>query len=1012
MFSIKNAAFKYLVIFIFIFSLYPSTFVKAQTGSTTGALVGVVRDSTNSVISGAKVVARQIETNFTQEIVSQENGNYFFVQLPPGKYEISVQADGFASSKELLILTLGNTTLLDFSLEIEKSTDVIEVLANNSFEPTTESSTNIEQQRIIALPSGQRNFLDFSIISPRINTDRLPNNGVIATSGISANAQSARFNNITIDGLDNNDHTSGAVRSIFGQDGIQEFQVITDSYSAEFGRVLGGIVNIVTRGGGNLFHSDNFFTSRNEELAARDVFSARKPPLEKYQFGTSLSGPLKRDKAFFFTAFERLTAKQSNITNLSPDAVKAANFEGIKLKIGPVPYSIGSNSILARLDAQLSPKSTLWVRYNGGFVYNGSFQNFGGLVEESSGGIQRLSDNTLAASNTYMSDSLNLVNEVRILFGRREQNVSPISNNGPQIQLTPIEGSIMFGRNVLLPQDREENIYQIVDNVTLPRGKHIIKLGVDFFYTDLRKFTIPSLKSGAAVFVRFDTASLLGGFLPGVNTVLIPFESFSPALRDGNQRKALRSLSNILPNLVPGFPRISLGKTPIPLAFSQSFGDPNGRSNYKFFSAYLQDEIKIKPNLLLKAGLRYDLNVVKFSPDTKLSFSPRIAIAYQPLKIPKLNIKAAYGIFVGSPLAGVILTSEISGRLDNITFPLPFSILAYDLSRKNLLSETNQGIPKSIRDAALDLRQFSQNFAIDKGLRNSYAQQATLAIDYSLDRFSKISLSYNYVRGIKLFGSRDINPIVRPVPRLIAGSQIESFLTGRVNPKEGSIFELESAFDSYYHAFTALVDRRFSERFGLLAHYTFSKAIDNTIDFFPLFQEIANPLQPGLERGLSIQDVSSRLVISGIYDLTYSKNPFLRDYRISTIISLNSGRPYNLLAGVDLDRSGDFPPADRPFGLGRNVGITPGFATVDLRLTRSFSVKENYKVQTFIEGFNLFNRVNIDPNQINRIALPIDPMRGLFLLPPKENGRFIVTDRNFRGAFSARQIQLGVRLSF
>ncbi|MBI4852654.1 MAG: TonB-dependent receptor [Acidobacteria bacterium] len=1015
MFSIPKIAFKYLLAFIFIFCLYPSTFPNisstlAQTGATTGTLVGLIKDSTNAVISGAKITARQIDTNFTQEITSQGNGSYIFVQLPPGKYEILVQADGFMPAKEPLVLTLGTTALMDFLLQVEGNTGVIEVIADQGFEPKTESSTNIEQERIVTLPSSQRNFLELSIISPRITNDRLPNNGVIATSGLSANAQSARFNNITIDGLDNNDHTSGSVRSVFGQDGIQEFQVITDGYSTEFGRVLGAVVNIVTRGGGNQFHNESFFTSRNEEFAARDTFAATKPPLEKYQFGTLLSGPIKRDKAFIFTAFERLTAKQSNIVNLTPDAVVAARLEGIKLKVGPVPFAIGSTSLLTRFDTQLSPNSTLWIRYNGGFTYNGSFQNFGGLIEESSGGIQKLSDNTIAASNTYISSSLNLVNEARLLFGRRNQDILPIANKGLQIQLASIEGNVLFGRNIFLPQEREENIYQFVDNVVLPRANHTVKFGVDLFYTDLRKFSIPALKSGAAVFTRLDTNALLGGDFPGVGTILVPFETFSPRLRSPDQIQALKALSAILPNLIDGFPQVPLEKLPIPLAFSQSFGDSNGRSNYKFLSAYIQDEVKIRPNILLKAGLRYDLNVVKFSPDTKLSFSPRLAIAYQPLKFPKLNIKAAYGIFVGSPLAGVILTSEVSGRLKNITFPLPFSILAYDLSKRNLLPETND-IPQDIITTALFFRQFSQNFAINRQLRNSYAQQATLSIDYSLDKFSKLSLSYNYVRGIKLFGSRDINPIVRPVPRLQPGSDIDSFLTGRVDPDKGSIFQLESAFDSNYHAFTALIDRRFGQRFGLLAHYTFSKAIDNTIDFFPLFQEIANPLQPGLERGLSIQDVSNRLVISGVVDLTYSKNPLLRDYRLSSIININSGRPYNLLAGVDLDRSGDFPPADRPLGIGRNTGITPGFASVDLRLTRSFSLRENYRVQAFIEAFNLFNRVNIDPNQINRIFLP-DPNTRMFLLPPKENGRFSLPEENVRGAFSPRQIQLGLRLSF
>ncbi|KAF0248430.1 MAG: ferrienterochelin and colicins outer membrane receptor, partial [bacterium] len=749
---------------------------------------------------------------------------------------------------------------------------------------------------------------------------------------------------------------------------------------------------------------------RNDRFSARNAFSPTKPVLNQYQFGTLLSGPIKQDKAFIFTSFERLTSKESNIVNLSDDAITATRLEGINLKNGPVPYAVGTTSLLARFDTQLSPNSTLWVRYNGGFTYNGSFQSFGGLTEESSGGIQKLSDNTIAASNTYINTGLNLVNEVRVLFGRRSQDILPISGDGPQTQLDSREGSVLFGRNIFLPQEREENIYQLVNNVALPRGQHTIKFGIDLFYTDLRKFSVPTLKAGAAVFTTLDVNNILLGSFPFRGAFLVPFEAFSPRLRTPEQKFALATLAATLPTIVPEFPVLPLQELAIPLAFTQSFGDPNGKSNYKFFSAYIQDEIKLRPNLIVKAGIRYDLNAVKFSPDTKLSFSPRIAIGYQPARLPKANIRAAYGVFVGSPLAGVILTSEISSRLTNLTLPFPFSIIAYNFLPGHRFLESNE-IPKEISSQAFFFRQFSQTFNIDRNLRNSYAQQATLAVDYSLDRFSKISLSYNYVRGTKLFGSRDINPIVNPISRIMPGSFIGDVLQGRVDPNNGSVFELESAFDSYYHAFTALIDRRFSSRFGLLAHYTYSKAIDNSVDFFPLFQEIANPLQPGLERGLSIQDVSSRLVASGIWDLTYSKNIFLRNYRVSTIVSLNSGRPYNLLAGIDLDRSGDFPPADRPLGLGRNVGITPGFATVDLRVIRNFSVKENYKFQAFVEAFNLFNRVNIDPNQINRIFLP-DRFTRQFSLPPKEQGRFTLPEGNFRGAFSPRQFQIGLRVSF
>jgi hypothetical protein len=162
------------------------------------------------------------------------------------------------------------------------------------------------------------------------------------------------------------------------------------------------------------------------------------------------------------------------------------------------------------------------------------------------------------------------------------------------------------------------------------------------------------------------------------------------------------------------------------------------------------------------------------------------------------------------------------------------------------------------------------------------------------------------------------------------------------------------------------------------------------------------------ERGLSNLDVRSRFVLSGLWDLSYTKNRFLTGFQLSTIVTLNSGRPYNLLAGADLNRNGDNPPGDRPAGVGRNVGIKPGFANVDLRLTRTIAFGERYKFQGFVEVFNLFNRVNID--DIDRLFPPDE--QGNFQLPPQDGGRYIVTPDRYRSAFAPRQFQFGFRVNF
>ncbi|HNJ42690.1 MAG TPA: carboxypeptidase-like regulatory domain-containing protein, partial [Acidobacteriota bacterium] len=215
--------------------------VYGQSGSTTGMIVGRVKDVGGAVIAGAPVKARQIETNLERTADADEDGNYQFLQLPPGNYEVMVELEGFAIKKERVLINIGTSALVQLTLVPAGATEIVKVEAAVSFEQgKTESSAINGSDRIDNLPINRRNFLDFAVTAPRVTVDRLPVQGVAATSGLSFNGQSSRQNNVTIDGLDNNDSNVGTVRSTFSQEAVREFQVVSDSYSAEFGRALGG----------------------------------------------------------------------------------------------------------------------------------------------------------------------------------------------------------------------------------------------------------------------------------------------------------------------------------------------------------------------------------------------------------------------------------------------------------------------------------------------------------------------------------------------------------------------------------------------------------------------------------------------------------------------------------------------------------------------------------------------------------------------------------------------------
>jgi hypothetical protein len=964
--------------------------VFAQSGSTSASAAGKVLDQQGRTIKDAVIKFKKNATNLEREAISDENGLFNISQLPPGVYELAISAENFRPETKSLELTLGTTTVMYIILKVGEVGEVI--LVKNTEEGRTESSTNIPLFRIEGLPINRRDFLEFTFTTPRARQDpRSTLQGVAISSTLSFNGQGSRLNNITIDGLDNNESVTGSARSTFSQDAVQEFQVISDNYSAEFGRALGGVVNIVTKGGSNELHGNTFFLIRNDKTSARDVFTTFKPPYRQYQFGQILSGPIKKDRAFFFTSFERLTIEQNNIVNISDQAVSSARRLGYTVSNGPAGFPIDTTSVLARSDLQVTPNNLLTLRYNFGGTYNGGFEPFDGPNDRTSGGIQELNDNSFAVNNTYVSPALRLVNETRFLYSHRDQLVRPYVSS-VNIAILSTDASI-FGQSLILPQPREENIYQFVNNVSLSRGRNEIKFGIDFTYNDASGRAAIA-DNGGALFSDFN----FGDFLPGA-PFFTALQTFDPFLRTPAQRNFLLALSPLLPFAFPGFPAgVNLVDSSLPLFFTQGFGSKKEVSvPVKLFSAFFEDGIKVRPNLFVKLGVRYDINRVRFLPDNNGNISPRVAISYNPEKLKNLTINAAYGVFFSTQLFGPAIISQPPDR-KILNIPFPFSVLPFQLPG-NRFPESEQ-LPANVDFTP----QLNQEFQFQPDLRGSYAHQARLAFDYALDKNNVFTLSYNFVRGIKLFGPRQINPVVRPVP----GDLISSLINGRVDPTRGDIFEFESAFDSYYHALTISFNRRFTNNISLLSSYTFSKAIDNSNDnILTLQQETMNTLNLSGERGLSLQDVRNRFVLSGVWDLNYTNNLLLRDFRLSSIVVLESGRPYNVITSVDLNNDGD-SLNDRPAGLGRNVGIIPGYANVDLRLMRTIKFKDRFQLQVLAEAFNLFNRKNIRFG--NRIISP--DANGNIPLPEMEDGRYKLPESSFLLAFPSRQLQFGMRFVF
>jgi len=984
----------------------------AQAGATVASIEGVVADETGAQIGGATITAKNLGTNTALEVTSNEDGSYIFPALTPGNYEIKVSAAGFTTQIAKLPLALGTVVKAKVTLKIESGQDIIEVKADaNVNQQETASVSNIDNARIDNLPINTRDFLNFALTSPRATADRTAAAvGISKSSGISFNGQSGRFNYVTIDGVDNNNVYAGGVRTTFSQDAVQEYQVVSDSFSAEFGRALGGIVNIVTKGGTNDIRGSIFFINRNDAIAAKNPFAPFKSEFKQYQFGATLSGPIKKDRVFYFTSFERRSIKDAAFVNFPDRIIASAQRLGYITQNGARPFSFDETSFLGRVDIPLGNADKLYIRYNYAGRYDGFFEPFGGVKSEEGGDKELTNDNSLAIANTYISAKLNLVNETRFLYNHR--NFSTLGTGDlPNTQVIDTTGKYTFGNSIGSMLAYTENSENIVDNVTLNRGNHLFKFGVDYDHHVLPE-TVAPFQFGLTLFAPLN----FGPMAPPISGL----EAFDPSLRSPAQRGFLTFLSGLFSGgVVPGFPPgVPLADLPLPAFYGQLFGDTHLELVKTSFSTFAQDDWKIRPNLMFKYGVRYDLSRERFVPDNNGNFSPRIALAYSPTQ--KINIHASYGMFFSSLF--LLQTSGAyfrSGAVNIDNIPFPFSVFPYSLPRHRFPLLTGAGqTPGPV------IPQFGLTFEFDPNLKTFYTQQSTLGIDYAIDNNTKISVNYTYVRGNRLFGERNNNPVINPVPNDPTSSQ----LFGRPNPTRGSVFLTTAAGDSYYHGVTISFDRRFANNFTFLAHYTLSKAIDNVSDLRPdLVDGPAFPLNLDQERSLSAQDARNRFVASGLWNLPGGKNAFTRDFQLSTIITLESGTPYNLQSGVDLNGDGDFPPTDRPFAngtiytgfstngapipeIGRNTGVKPGFASVDVRLTRAVTIKERVRIQAFVEAFNLFNRVNI--KDLNRVFPP--DAQGKFNLPANngQNGRYVTPKERETVSFNPRQFQFGFRFSF
>jgi len=1029
---------------ITLLPLYP------QAQSNAGDIKGSILDQSGAAISRARLQILDPDRGISRAATSDEAGEFIFPMLAPGRYRLRAEADGFTSKiLEGVEVRVGDTISLIVQMVVGGVQQEIEIQADAQVvdpERVQQAST-IELARIRDLPINRRNYLDFALLSPATASTQDLVDGTdyrvaqTPQSGISFGGGNGRGNGFFIDGVENYIN-SGGVRLSVSQEAVQEFQINRNNASAEFGWASGGTVNIVTRGGSNGFHGNVFGFLRHRDIQARNYFDPQKSAYTRSQAGATFGGPIVKDRTFFFTAYERLdrhetafvpilqdrtafnapTAPQQsllNALNASGNAQLAGLSKALTAALTPAtnpyatnlfgansgtfPFAESDNNLSARVDHRFSDRHNLYWRGNLATLKNQNDQ-FGALVAYNRGRNFDFWDGT-----TMINDSLllgtNWVVETRAMFNYNHIVVTTVDPFGPEQN---VSGFGLFGREIFLPSRIDERHYQVMQNWNGHVRSHDLKFGFDINPVRDRANT-ETFFSGRFNFGEAVPLSNVIAGAAGASTVTLITQYL--------QATGQSALIPVLSQPVSALQAFSLG---LPTFYQQGFGDPVWSGMSKRYGFFAQDSWKISRSFTLSMGLRYDLEVNEpvLGSDTN-NFAPRVGFAWSPGNDQKWVIRGGYGLYyMPTNLQIANIADALSGKYINQVF-VPLTGIAQIVNpgtgRPTTSADIYQGLLRQgvigrRPITAQDLAQFGVKvgpglplrveFGSDP-LRQGYSQQGSFEIERAVGEWG-FSAGYNFNRGLgipritgrNLYYTGQTRPDGTPV-------------YGRTDPTllQKNIFTYDG--NTSYHAGILQVQRRTRKNLTIAGHYTWSKAMDDVTDYNSDFSPM-DQLCKRCERALSAFHHAHRVVINGVYQST-AKNLLLEGWSVAPIFSANSFRPFNILAGVDLNGD-NYTTNDRPFPAGRNIGRGPAYVSFDMRLSRRFNLGSEHRNLEFIaEGFNLANTTNFKSVNNTVGAVPFNslprPVTGIAGVSP-------TTPLAYTSAYDARQFQFGLKINW
>jgi Carboxypeptidase regulatory-like domain/TonB dependent receptor-like, beta-barrel len=929
----------------------------AQETINYASVAGRVTDPQNAVVPGAQISVRQTDTNVTAETVTDAEGRFRFPYLRVGPYELRVHKQGFLDSTRNLRLSVGSAFDIPVSLTVEGVDATVTVIA----EPVLEAARSqivgtVPQVEVEDLPMNGRNFLDLALLIPGVSPTNIGSTQLFAETsavpgqGISVASQRNLSNSFIVDGLSANDDAAGLSGIPYGVDAVEQFQVVTSGGQAELGRALGGYINVVTKSGTNRLHGTIYDFIRDDALNAPNVLSGTTLPMDQQQFGGSLGGPILRNRTFYFSNFEQRLLDQTGLVTILPQNVPVINaklgavaYPGSPITTGIYPNPVHSTNFLGKVDHQFSGSDQFSVRYSLYHVTSDNSRGAGALnAPTASAGLDNV-DHSLAFGNTWTISS-RTVNETRAQVAYGDLKAPPTDPVSPAVS---IAGVAAFGTSSGSPTRRVNTMYQIVDTISHQAGAHSLRAGVDFVFND-DTITYPRSVRGSYSFAS------LPSFLTGIYS-----------------------------------------------GFTQTFGDPVASQTNPNLGMFVQDEWRVGSDLTLNVGLRYDLQWLEPIDTDTNNVSPRAGFAWSPLGSHDWIVRGSAGLFFDRvplrPVANAILSAGNTTDLDKLQQPSVSGIIP-----------TQAGAP--VFPAILPERLLTTTLVdfttMDEHLQNAFSKQASVEVERSLGSSRTISVGYHYLRGENLLMLVNQN-----VPTCVAvgtNNGCRPVSTYRNNSQYSSVAE------STYHGLHVPFVQRPIDWASLRLTYTFSKSMNNVGEAF--FSSPIDPTDIMRDWGRSDDDQRHRFVINGTINTPMSPAATVWEhvshgFQVSGMLQYYSSLPFNITSGVpNLHGTTSRPLADGATAppnfdvravafIPRNAGIGSDFFSLNLRVSRTFRIAKDVRVEGLVEAFNLTNRVNnlTRNNNFGPGAYPTNPV-------PTFNQITAVGD--------PRTLQFGLRLTF